>query len=394
MTEQEAPEISTDLVPTGAGPTTVDLRQATTDSWTDVLDQVADLAIKIAQTDFVPVDYRGKPGQVAAAILHGRELGMAPMTALATTNPIKGKPTISAEGMRSLVLQAGHQIAVSESSSSRVVLRGRRTGEEEWTTVTWTQDDARRAGLANGHNWQKYPRQMLAARATAELCRLIFADVIHGLRAAEELMDEVDQITPPQADEPAAAKTTTVRRRAGKKTPAAKKAEPAEPQEEKPPARKRAPIPPKKNTVPEPRPRPTPPPGGETDDTPTSTGESSAEEPPLSPQPVPDRPDTDETPTSSQDDSEVQTGRETGPKLSHGQRATVIMHFTRLGVEDRDERLWWTNHFLELDPDTVTSTNELRQAEAIKLISRLERFKDRDQLDASLQQDELIPNND
>lgn len=403
---------------------TVDMRNAATDSWTDVLESVADLAVKIAGTDFVPSDYRGKPGQVAATVLHGRELGLAPMTALSLTNPIKGKPTLSAEGMRSLVMQAGHSIKVSETSGSRCVMRGRRRGDEEWTTVTWTLDDARQAGLLRKSrsgeptNWDKYPRAMLLARATTELCRIEFPDVIHGMRSAEELMDELDSVTP---YEPPAApqQTTTVQRKPVKKA-AAKKLEPTPepashevPKEEaptQPPARKRAPLPAKKTS------QAGGPEEAATDQAGDIAPESSAgpavedqqdevrrlseerrqlrgQEKPAAA--GPGRNNTEADGTRGADEAEVSTGRDTGPKLTAGQRASIMMHFARLDLaNDRDERLLWTNILLGYQPDTVKSANDLRQTEAITLLGKLERFKDREQLDQSLQQDELIPDPD
>lgn len=195
-----------------------------TDSWTAVVDRVAAFAGQIAHTEFVPNSLRGQDGaKVAAAILTGRELGLPPMTALSSIHVINGKPGISAEMMRALVLQAGHKIVVSESSSQRVVIKGRRddAGEDEWTTVTWTDQDANRAGLKGG-NYAKYPRQMLAARATTELCRLLFADVIHGLRSIEELEgmgDEIADVAPDGAADGASAQPVKRKRREPKVQP-------------------------------------------------------------------------------------------------------------------------------------------------------------------------------
>lgn len=184
-----------------------DLVRRNTDGWADVLPAVGDLAAKVAATDFVPDTMRGKPAVVAAAILYGREIGLEPMTALRSINVIKGKPALSSEAMRALVLAAGHDIRFVEMTATRCVIEGRRRGQEEATRVTYSMDDAKRAGLAGQSQYSKMPRQMLAARATAELCRLIFADVIGGLVADVEALDEVDAA-------PAAPATTTARRKA------------------------------------------------------------------------------------------------------------------------------------------------------------------------------------
>lgn len=160
-----------------------------TDGWADVLPAVGDLAGKVANTEFVPEAMRGKPAVVAAAILYGRELGLEPMTSLRSVNIIKGRPALTAEAMRAMVLAAGHHIAFQEMTGARCVIVGRRKGAEDSTTVTFTMDDAKRMGVGGGAQYGKMPRQMLAARATSELCRLIFADVIGGLISDVEALD-------------------------------------------------------------------------------------------------------------------------------------------------------------------------------------------------------------
>lgn len=110
------------------------------------------------------------------------------MTALQTMSPIQGKVGISAELMRSLVLSAGHQIELVRLTTDVCTIRGQRAGTDTWQEVTWSLDDARRADL-RGEGWRKYPRAMLMARATTELCRFMFADVLHGTVAVEEYAD-------------------------------------------------------------------------------------------------------------------------------------------------------------------------------------------------------------
>jgi hypothetical protein len=177
--------------PTELAPRTTEL-----DSWTDVLTSVVQLAEQVAGTEFVPKSLRNNVPAVTAAILHGRELGLGPMTALSLTNVIEGKPTLSAEGQRALALAAGHDIEFLESTGAVCTVRGRRAGSERWTAVTWTIDAARKIGLANKQVWKSYPRAMLAARASAELCRMLFPEVLHGTAATEEIEDAADVPTP------------------------------------------------------------------------------------------------------------------------------------------------------------------------------------------------------
>jgi hypothetical protein len=165
------------------------IRNERTDAWIAVLQPVAELAAQVANTDFVPRALRNNPAAVTAAVLFGRELDMPPMHALSNIHMVEGKPTLAAETMRAQVLAAGHEIGYGEVSSSKVEVKGRRKGETAWTIIVWTLADAQRAGISNKAVWKSYPRQMLTARATAELCRLIFPDVTHGMRATEEVED-------------------------------------------------------------------------------------------------------------------------------------------------------------------------------------------------------------
>jgi hypothetical protein len=174
------------------------------DSWVNVIRPITTLAAQICDTDFVPKALRGNAPAVAAVMLHGRELGLGPMTALALTNMVEGRPSLSAEGQRALVVAAGHSIEFTEISDGSVTVRGRRAGDERWFSVTWTTDRARRANLAGRATYRSYPRAMLAARASAELCRLLFADVLHGTAATEEL-------DAPEDESPATAPATRTR---------------------------------------------------------------------------------------------------------------------------------------------------------------------------------------
>src|SRR5258707_8256263 len=165
------------------------------DGWLAVASDVIKLANVIAETEFVPAEYRDSPPAVAAAILVGRELGIGPMMSLRHVQLVKGVPTLSAEYKRARVLGAGHDFEIEELNTTRCRVRGRRTGTPKWLEVTFTMDDAKRAGLLAPSRsgkpgaWLTRPRRMLFARAGSELCDFLFADVVNGLPTAEILAD-------------------------------------------------------------------------------------------------------------------------------------------------------------------------------------------------------------
>ncbi|MET9313806.1 hypothetical protein ABZX12_18495 [Kribbella sp. NPDC003505] len=162
-----------------------------TDSWVEVVKDVGYLAESVAPTTFVPEGLRNNIAGTAAAILYGREIGLPPMTTLQTTHVIKGRVGISAEMQRALVLSAGHEIEYREVNAGRCVIAGRRSGSTNWTEVAYSIDDAKTAGLLNNSNYRNNPTDMLIARASTRLCRMLFPDVIRGMASAEEL-EELD----------------------------------------------------------------------------------------------------------------------------------------------------------------------------------------------------------
>jgi hypothetical protein len=150
----------------------------------------AEIAQRIGGTEFVPAGIRDNPAAITAALLYGSEVGLGRMQSLAKIAVINGRPTLAAEAQRALILAAGHELWIDESTTTRCIVAGRRRGSTHISRITWTIDDATRAGLAGKQPWRMYPRQMLLARASAELARAIFPDAIGGLAATEEYEDE------------------------------------------------------------------------------------------------------------------------------------------------------------------------------------------------------------
>ncbi|MFG3046317.1 hypothetical protein ACGFZR_15475 [Streptomyces sp. NPDC048241] len=161
-------------------------------AWAQEANLAYDMATKLAATSFVPQSLRGKPGDIAAAILAGSELGLKPMATLKSIDVIQGTPALRAHAMRGIVQAKGHQIELVESRPDYCQMRGRRKGEEKWQTVEWDTARATLLGLLNKAEWKKQPKTMLVARATGELCRLIASDALHGMPyVSEELSDTI-----------------------------------------------------------------------------------------------------------------------------------------------------------------------------------------------------------
>lgn len=146
-----------------------------------MLSQLTELSARLSGTEFVPKALRGKPAAVLACILTGQELGVGPMQSLAHIHVIEGKPTQSAELMRALVQKAGHRFVVRKLSGTEVIVAGTRSDTGDELEVTWTWADAQTAKVTGKDVWKQYPRAMLLARATSELCRAHFADVLGGV---------------------------------------------------------------------------------------------------------------------------------------------------------------------------------------------------------------------
>ena len=213
------------------------------DGWTAMIGPVAEYAAQIANTDFVPKALRGKPAAITACILTGREMGLGPMLSLKVIHMVEGQPTLSAEYKRARALEAGHELAYDDTTVTQCVVRGRRRGTAEWVTVRWTMDDARRAKLDGRPNYRLHPRRRLEARATGELCDLLFADCAYGLATLEAVQDgdydtEPEVSTSVRAPEAQPAQRTAQRKARAPKTPAA-----AAPDEKAPAAAGLPPLP-------------------------------------------------------------------------------------------------------------------------------------------------------
>jgi len=170
------------------------------EAWARQAQSAAVYAEAVCSTTMAPAAYRGKPAEAAAAILAGAELGFSPMASLRAFDNISGTPAPKAMTLRAVVQAAGHEVRIVESTDERAVVDGRRKGDTEWQTSIW--DIVRAQKLAQYKTNAMYKTniaQMLAARATAEVCRWVGSDAIMGMPYAAEEIGDFDQAAPAPA---------------------------------------------------------------------------------------------------------------------------------------------------------------------------------------------------
>lgn len=146
----------------------------------------------MAQSDLVPKDYRGRPGNVLVAVAMGHEIGLSPMQSIQNISVINGRPSLWGDAM--LAVCAAHPSCEDiretfDESTETATCEVRRKGRSP-VVRTFARTDAERAGLWGKQGpWQQYPRRMLQMRARAFALRDSFADVLRGLQSAEEQGD-------------------------------------------------------------------------------------------------------------------------------------------------------------------------------------------------------------
>jgi len=160
---------STDLVPVAQRQLEADWRQAQ----------------RLALTNLVPDELRGKPNDVMAVVLFGRQYGLVPAHAVAQLWIIKGRIVPSAQVLAGVAMRAGHRVRITESSSETctVAIRRREDADdpEGWQRTTFTIADAERAGLTKKEIWKAWTADMLCHATMRRAVKRVCADALLGI---------------------------------------------------------------------------------------------------------------------------------------------------------------------------------------------------------------------
>jgi hypothetical protein len=158
-----------------------------------------------------------KPETIMAKMIFGAELGFSPGASQRMVYITNGKAGLSADGMVALSMQDGCEYDIEHSDPPGEWCKVTATRGGRSYSFTFTMEMAKKAGLVkSGGNYEKYPWDMLYARAAAHVSRKMSPARLAGIYTPEELPGErtvsvaqpVEQKpllpTPPKTDERAA----------------------------------------------------------------------------------------------------------------------------------------------------------------------------------------------
>lgn len=153
-------------------------------------DQALTFSQYLADSDMVPKDFKGKPGNCLIAMQWGAELGLKPLQALQNLAVINGRPALWGDAVIALVRSSPLcEFVIETDDGHTATCRVKRRGEPEQSR-TFSMDDASTAGLKGKQGpWVQHPKRMRQMRARAFALRDVFADVLKGIPMAEEAMD-------------------------------------------------------------------------------------------------------------------------------------------------------------------------------------------------------------
>ena len=189
------------------------------------LNEAMEFANMLANSNLVPKAYQQKPGDIMVACQWGAEIGLKPLQSLQNIAVINNIPAVWGDALVALVRGSGLCEYIKQDwddASKTATCRVKRKGEPE-EMRQFSEEDARVAGHLNKDTYKKNLQRMLSIRARAFALRDVFADVLKGLKVAEEVEDypaerEVNQ-APVQEHKPAN-KTAAVLDRVRNRKPA------------------------------------------------------------------------------------------------------------------------------------------------------------------------------
>jgi hypothetical protein len=168
-------------------------KAATFDLSPRTFEQALTLADYMANSEMVPKQYRGRPGDCFIAIQWGLEVGLKPLQAMQSIAAINGKPNLYGDAGKALLL--AHGCILDEDDAEVVKANGKarckitRPGRPP-VQRTFSLEDAKTAGLWGKEGpWRTYPYRQMAWRAFWFAARDAASDLLRGMGGYEEALD-------------------------------------------------------------------------------------------------------------------------------------------------------------------------------------------------------------
>lgn len=156
------------------------------------IDEGYELAKLLVASGLMPRGVQ-RPEAAFAIIAAGRELGLTAMQSLRSIHIIEGKPTLSADLVAALCKSRSdvcQYFRLVESTDKVARYETQRRGEPAPTSMSFTIEDAQRAGVTGKDNWKRYPAAMLRARCITALARAVYPDLAMGVYDPDEVAPE------------------------------------------------------------------------------------------------------------------------------------------------------------------------------------------------------------
>ena len=148
------------------------------------------MASSLAQSDIVPMSFRGQKGlaNCIVALEIANRMNMSTIQVMQNLNVIHGRPSWSSQFIIGLIQGCGRfeGFTYDEASDSCQCFAVLKTTGEQVSGPKITLDMAKKEGWTKNSKWQTMPQTMLRYRAASAFGRFHIPDLILGIQSVEE----------------------------------------------------------------------------------------------------------------------------------------------------------------------------------------------------------------
>jgi hypothetical protein len=163
-------------------------------------DEFSNALVELEQTQrmcaaLMKMPHYARMGEVGifTIVQKAKSIGLNPLDALnGSMYFVNGKVELSANAMNYMIRAKGHSITKDQKSNATIcILHGKRADNGDTWTSSFSLDEARKAGIYK-NTWEKYPEDMLFARALTRLARQLFPDCCKGCYVESEISQAIE----------------------------------------------------------------------------------------------------------------------------------------------------------------------------------------------------------